>query len=176
MLLCFSPLQAPARNRLKHAALQLIYYTCLATCFLSNLLDCFSRLPHLHMMVWIHNSDSFVSSRKNMWVPFVQTSSRSFQTLCRDAKMNHLRPCRTRSTVEKWRYRLGTRLSRWFIMGCFCLNEHICIPSFRFCRSCWNIICKRGIKCFFFLCQPRWEQHLHKFKIWREFTHEGAEI
>lgn len=91
-----------------------------------------------------------------MWVPFVQKYSKNFQTLFIDAKMNHFRLCQTRCTVERWRYGL-TSLSLTHYLSF--QSGLIIQPNYsfsRFWRSCWNIICKEKIKCFFFLCQPRW--------------------
>lgn len=57
--------------------------------------------------------------RKNMWVPFAQRYSRRFQILFVDAKMNPLRLCQTRCTVEKWRYGLGSlSLMQYLLCSC----------------------------------------------------------
>lgn len=144
MPLCFNPLQASARNRW-------LPTTDLKSWFIRDL--SWSVFPD-----WGHTfgDNSFVSPRRSTLVPSVQTYSRSFQTLCRNAKTKHSKLCRTRCTVERWRFGFWNKGS----VTCSSLAVSVGFDTsaflFRFCRSCWNITCKGEIKCFFFHSQPRW--------------------
>lgn len=117
-------------------------------------------------------ANTLIICRKSMWLPFVQRCSRSFQTLYRGAKRRRLKPYRTQSTVERWRWTFAIVTLSSLPAALWFMQLYSCVVC-RFYRNCWGTICKSGTRCCFSLFQPRWD-HFLCIQRRKKWVHEIA--